>query len=47
MYTDVDADQDALKWAGLSPWWKWEAGSRYFFWRWPTLFQCADPYRQN
>ena len=35
---DVEAARDCIQRACDSSWWEWLAGSRPFFWRWPSNF---------
>ena len=36
---DLKVGRDAIRRAGLSSWWEWDAGSTLFFWRWPTEYK--------
>jgi hypothetical protein len=35
----AEAGKRALSYVGRASWWKWDAGSYPFFWRWPEEFQ--------
>ena len=36
---DLKVGRDAIRRAGLSSWWEWDAGSTLFFWRWPSEYK--------
>ena len=36
---DLKVGRDAVRRAGLSSWWEWDAGSTLFFWRWPSEYK--------
>ena len=36
---DLKVGRDAVRRAGLSSWWEWDAGSTLFFWRWPAEYK--------
>ena len=37
--TVAEAGRDCVTRAAYTPWWKWDAGSRPFFWRFPEEFR--------
>ncbi len=36
---DLKVGRDAIRRAGLSSWWEWDAGSTLLFWRWPEEYK--------